>query len=639
MDTHRHQHFTQTALTVGAIGVVYGDIGTSPLYTLRECFLTGNVALTPENILGILSLIAWSLIMVVTFKYVTFILKADNHGEGGILALTAQVFSGLTHSEVVGSATSISHYKRLTVLILGLTGAALFYGDTLITPSISVLGAMEGLTTISPSLQQFVMPLALLILIGLFLVQRHGTNTVGTLFGPIMLVWFGVLAVLGLTQIILNPYVLQALNPVYGITFLLTNHLVGFLTLGAVVLAVTGAEALYADLGHFGRRPIQRAWLMLVGPSLLINYFGQGALLLQDTTALENPFFHLVPDELRLPMVGLAALASIIASQAVISGAFSLTHQAMQLGFLPRFQVQHTSAHQEGQIYMPQLNWLLMAGVILVTLSFHTSSNLAAAYGIAVTGTMAITTLLATSVLHNRLKWPIWAVTGFGITFIIIDLLFLSANLHKIPHGGWFPLMLGASLLFIMYTWLKGREVTHKQIYAKTGPVADLIADLPNLQGIFRPKRAAVYLTADPTAIPLALQYNLTHNRVLHQEIILLKVVRTRTPRFPSKSRLEITPLGKGFYQVNVTYGFMENPNVPAALNEASLHHGLPFSPREDTSYFLSAHSYVPGPTAGGLNRWQEPVYMLLESLSMSAIRFFHLPRTQVVEIGDHIDI
>lgn len=634
-----HHNLTQTALTVGAIGVVYGDIGTSPLYTLRECFLTGGLPVTPDSILGILSLIAWALILVVTFKYVTFILRADNGGEGGILALTAQVLSNLTKSQQVGGGTSISRRRRLTILMLGLAGAALFYGDTLITPAISVLGAMEGLSTISPSFTPLILPLSLIILLGLFLVQQHGTATMGNLFGPVMLVWFGVLAVMGTAEIINSPGVLWALNPMYAVTFLFNHHFMGFLTLGAVVLAVTGAEALYADLGHFGRKPIQRAWLMLVGPALLLNYFGQGALLLSTPSALDNPFFHLVPDALRLPMVGLAAVASIIASQAVISGAFSLTHQAMQLGHLPRFEVRHTSAHQEGQIYLPQLNWMLMAGVMLVVLSFHTSSNLAAAYGIAVTGTMAITTLLATPVLRQRLGWPMLAVAGFGITFIVVDLLFLTANLHKIPHGGWFPLMLGGGLLFVMHTWLRGREVTHQQIYAKTGPLADLLAEVPQLKGISRPRRAAVYLTADTTAIPLALQYNLIHNRVLHHEVVLLTVTRARIPRFPSRERLRVTGLGHGFFRMEITYGFMESPNIPAALNEASQHHGLPFSAREDTSYFLSAHSYVPGPAAGGLNRWQEPVYMLLESLSVSAIRFFRLPRAQVVEIGDHIDI
>ncbi|NBV54834.1 MAG: potassium transporter Kup, partial [Proteobacteria bacterium] len=507
--------------------MVFGDIGTSPLYTLRACFTAAGIPLTPENIFGILSLISTSLLLVVTVKYVGVVLRADNHGEGGTFALTTLALDNFAKP-----------YQRNVILFLGLAGAALFYGDALITPAISVLSAVEGLKVASPNFAAFVIPITLTLLIGLFSLQQQGTHTVGVLFGPIMLVWFSTLGVLGLLEIFHNPTILQALSPHHALAFLLHHPEVSFITLGAVVLAITGAEALYADMGHYGRKPIQYGWLFMVFPCLMLNYFGQGSLLLRDATAIANPFYLLVPQPFQLPMVVLATAASVIASQAVISGAYSLTQQAVQLGYLPRMDIRHTSAQHVGQIYIPLMNWLLCLGTIILVLEFHSSEHLASAYGIAVTGTMLTTTLLLALVLKNRNHWSWFSVGLFLLFFGLIDLAFLAANLQKIAQGGYFPLALGLAILFIMHTWIRGRAQAHKITLTHTPPLDKFLvmldAKLPKI------RHTAIFLTSNLNHVPPALMYNLQHNEVWHAQTIILKINRAKLPRYPESERISI---------------------------------------------------------------------------------------------------
>ena len=620
-----HHHASKTSLFVAALGVVFGDIGTSPLYTLRECFHAAGLPLNADNIYGILAAIAWSLILVVTIKYVMIVMRADNRGEGGILALTALAidqFAGKRH--------------RWRVLMIGLLGAALFYGDAIITPSISVLSAMEGLELIAPSLTSYIVPIAIVILTTLFAVQRYGTHTMGIWFGPIMLLWFGIIGIIGLNQILMNPAIMNALNPLHALHFATIHPAMSFITMGAVVLAVTGGEALYADMGHLGRRPIQHAWLMLVGPALLLNYFGQGALLLSKPETLTNPFFMMVPAPLLIPMVILAAAATIIASQAVISGAYSLTHQAIQLGYLPRMKVIHTNPENPGQIYIPALNGLMLAAILLLVISFKNSSNLAAAYGIAVTGTMLLTTFLATTVLHSRNRWHPLFAGAFAGTFLAIDGLFLTANIHKIPAGGWFPLVLGMAIFLIMHTWIRGREASHALVNQQTPDLEEFIESIdPKLPHVCR---TAVFLTSNLNIAPPALVYNVNHNAVLHAQIIILKISRVRIPRYPSSERFSVRHYPHNITTVQATYGFLEQPSVPHMLHENLSHHGLKIRHPEALSYFLSTHTYVPSPDKT-LNPFQEPVFILLDKLSLSAVSYFHLPRKQVIEIGNQIEI
>lgn len=626
--THNHSHHhhaSKTAMFVAALGVVFGDIGTSPLYAMRESFHAADLAINPTNIYGILAAIAWSLILVITIKYVGIIMRADNRGEGGILALTALAIDQFATPR-----------HRFRVLLIGLLGAALFYGDALVTPAISVLSAVEGLELITPSLATYVIPIALLILISIFSVQRYGTETMGKFFGPIMLVWFGVIALLGLNQIVMAPEILHALNPVYAYYFAVAHPGMAFLTMGAVVLAVTGGEALYADMGHLGRRPIQRAWLFAVGPALMLNYFGQGALLLQNPAALTNPFFLMVPPALLIPMVILATCATIIASQAVISGAFSLTHQAIQLGYLPRMEVKYTNHNNAGQIYIPFLNGLMLVAVILLVIGFRSSSNLAAAYGIAVTGTMLLTTLLATTVLTKRNRWHPVVVGTFTGVFLTIDGLFLGANLHKIPAGGWFPLVLGGALFFIMHTWVQGRKASKQIVQNQTPPMEDFIASIDATMPHVR--RTAVFLTSDLNHAPPALIYNINHNAVLHTQIIIMKISRARIPRYPASERFSVRHHPHNITTVMATYGFLERPNVPDLLMSDLPHHGLTIRHPHSISYFLSTHTYVASPEQA-LNPFQEPIFILLDKLAQSAVSYFHLPRKQVIEIGNQIDI
>jgi KUP system potassium uptake protein len=612
------------ALTIAAIGIVYGDIGTSPLYAMREALGEGGVLpLTEASVLGVLSLIFWSLFAVVTLKYVIVILRADNRGEGGILALASL------------AQRNLSSRRRRTVLVLAMVGAALFYGDGLITPAISVLSAIEGLKVATPLFEPYVVPIALGILVALFFIQSRGTGRIGLLFGPVVCLWFLVLGFLGLVQIVQAPHVLSALNPAYGLALFASHRWSAFVTLGAVFLAVTGAEALYADMGHFGRLPIRIAWLGLALPGLLLNYFGQGALLLADPGTVANPFYLLAPDWALYPMVVLATWATVIASQAVISGAFSISGQAVQLGYLPRLNVRHTSAQTIGQIYIPGINWLLLAGVVLLVLGFQSSSNLAAAYGIAVSGTMATTTVLAGIVARSRWGWPPALVVAVFGAFLAMDLTFLSANALKIFAGGWFPIALAAAVFFLMSTWHRGREVMFERLYRGAPSLRSFLTSL-SLRPATRVPGTAVFLTANPAGVPRALLHNLKHNKVLHERVVVLKVETEDVPRVPTSKRVEIEHLGANFHRVLVRYGFMERPDVPAALRSCQL--GPPEPTPMDISFFLSRETFIPS-ARPDLSRWREQIFIHMANTALDATRFFRLPPNRVVELGSQIEI
>jgi KUP system potassium uptake protein len=615
------------ALALGALGVVYGDIGTSPLYTLRECLTEGGgFPLTPEVILGVLSLIFWALIITVTVKYVVFIMRADNQGEGGILALTALALRGMRPG----------HRRTGMVMAIGVMGASLFYGDSLITPAISVLSAVEGLHVVAPALDSYVIPITLTILVGLFVLQRFGTEKVGKLFGPVMMVWFLTLAALGIGQIIRYPGVLGAVWPGHAVEMLFNHGWHGFLLLGAVVLAVTGAEALYADMGHFGRKPIRGAWYVIVLPSLLLCYFGQGALLLHEPQAIENPFFHLAPDWAQVPLLLLATAATIIAGQAVISGAYSVTLQAMHLRYLPRMEVMHTSEHEKGQIYMPQLTWLLLAGVIVLVLSFQTSSNLAAAYGIAVTGTMVATTLLAYKVARSLGRWKLWQAVLALVVFLSVDLAFFLSNLIKVEEGGWFPLVVGAMVFLLMATWRRGREVVRKRLAEDALPF-DMLLERLKGGSVQRVPGTAVFLTGNPRGLPPGLLHSLKHYKVLHQRVVLLTVDIEDVPHVPDDQRFELKALSAGFFRLIVHFGFKDEPDIPQALEIRRIP-GLPFEPME-TTYFVSRETLIRTHGKSGLPRWQEPLFIFLSKLSSSASEYFCIPPNRVVELGMQLEI
>jgi KUP system potassium uptake protein len=613
-------------LALTALGVVYGDIGTSPLYALRECFHGLHaIALTPGNVFGVLSLIFWSLIIVITIKYIVFILRADNHGEGGILALTA----------LATPIRPLALSKQRWLVLLGVFGAALLYGDGVITPAISVLSAVEGLNVATPLFQPFVIPLTLAIIVGLFLIQSAGTSRIGRLFGPIMLVWFSVLALLGLAEVLQHPGILSAVNPVYAVTFFATNGWSGFLVLGTVFLVVTGGEALYADMGHFGPRPIRVAWFVLVLPALLLNYFGQGALLLRQPEAAHNPFYLLAPSWALYPMVVLATLATIIASQALISGAFSLTMQAENLGFLPRTRIFHTSERAFGQIYIPFVNWLLMIACIVVVLSFRTSSHLAAAYGIAVTSTMVITTIIFAVVARNRWRWSAPQVALLCGAFLVVDCAFLGANLVKIPQGGWFPIAAAVLIFTVMTTWKRGNWLVKTR-------ERDLEMSLPRLLERMRrepPVRApgsAIFLSANPTGAPAALLANLQYNTVLHEQVLLTTVIFEEAPHVAPRDRLALEPLGQGLYRVTIHYGFMEEPDVPRALKRIPA--TGPEIDAEQTPYFVN-RTRVIATRLPGMALWREHLYTIMQRNSASAADFFQLPPSRVFEIGTTIEM
>ena len=620
-----HNNKRLATLTLAALGVVYGDIGTSPLYSIKEVFGGAHhpVPITPDNVLGILSLFLWSLIIVVTLKYVAFIMRANNKGEGGIIALmTLALHKGNPNS-----------WQQKMLITLGLFGAALFYGDGVITPAISVLSAVEGLELITPTFKPYILPITLAIVVGLFVIQRRGTASVGALFGPVMVLWFAVLALLGGLSIIQHPDVLAAVNPIYGFNFLLGNSMLGFFALGAVVLCITGAEALYADMGHFGAKPIQYAWLGYVLPALLINYFGQGALLLADPAAIENPFYRLAPEWALYPLVILSTIATVIASQAVISGAFSITQQAIQLGYTPRLEVQHTSDQEIGQIYLPALNWLLLISIIALAIGFGTSSNLAAAYGIAVTGTMLITNILAIAVAVRLWNWsPLRAILG-ALPFIVIDLGFFLANSVKIPDGGWFPLAFGLAIFILLTTWKRGRELLHNRLAADALQLKPFIEDV-SLNGISRVPGTAIFMTPDPESVPHALLHSLKHYKALHEQVIILSVNVFDVPFVPDIDRVEVRHLAGNFSQVIVQYGFKDEPDIPAALkicHEAGLNIEM-----MDTSFFLGRETLIPK-LGSEMAYWRELLFVALFRNAGSATAFFKIPSNRVVELGSQV--
>jgi KUP system potassium uptake protein len=621
--TSDRAHFR--ALSLAALGVVYGDIGTSPLYAIKEVFGGEHhpVPITPDNVLGILSLVFWALMAVISGKYVSFIMRADNRGEGGIMALMALALRN-SHE---GSR------KRKVIVALGLFGAALFYGDGVITPAISVLSAVEGLEVIAPGFKPYIIPLSLIVLIGLFIIQRRGTASVGKLFGPVMIIWFSVLALLGLSNIIAEPAVIRALNPAWGASFLLANPALGFFSLASVVLVITGGEALYADMGHFGRRPIQLAWFAMVLPALLINYFGQGALLLANPASIENPFYLLAPGWALLPLVLLSTVATIIASQAVISGAFSITLQAMQLGYLPRFQVRHTSESEMGQIYLPAINWLLLVSVIALVIGFGSSTNIAAAYGIAVTGTMLITNLLVFVVARDLWGWKAWQAVLCILPFVLIDLAFFSANSTKIVAGGWFPLVFGLAVFAVMTTWKRGREVLHDKVGQDAIELAPFIASLA-LGGCTRVPGTAVFLTGRPQGVPRAMLHSLKHYKVLHERMVIATIRIFDVPYVPEIDRVEVANLGESFWQVTVQYGFKEEPDLPAALAQCA-HFGLEFD-MMDTSFFLGRETLIPR-FGGEMASWRVLLFALMFRNASSLTAFFKIPSNRVVELGSQV--
>ena len=626
---HSHGHVKGKALallSVTALGVVYGDIGTSPLYAFRECF-SGHYGIqpTPENVLGVLSLIFWSLIIVITLKYVTFILRADNHGEGGILALTA----------LATPLRRIAMSRQRWLVLLGVFGAALLYGDGVITPAISVLSAVEGLNTVTPWFHPFVLPITIVILIALFVIQRNGTARIGGLFGPIMVIWFAVIAILGVMHIVQAPYVLTAVSPHYGANFFIRNGWHGFLVLGTVFLVVTGGEALYADMGHFGPKPIRLAWFTYVLPALLINYFGQGALVLRQPELAENSFYMLAPSWALLPLVVLATAATIIASQALISGAFSLTMQAENLGFLPRLQIDHTSETAFGQIYIPIVNWLLMFTCIAVVLYFQSSTHLAAAYGIAVTSTMVITTIIFAVVARNRWRWSAPWVAVVVAFFLLIDLAFFGANIVKIPQGGWFPILAALLVFTVMTTWKRGSwlVVTRERNLELTLP--RLLERVAGEQPV-RTAGDAVFLSANREGAPAALLANLKYNHVLHERVLLLNVQYEEVPYISRSQRIEVEHLGHEIYRATFRYGFMEEANVPRTLQRVTLP-GKPFEP-ENVPFFVN-RTKVTASDQPGMAPWREHLYTFMRRNAASAADFFCLPPARVFEIGTTIEM
>ena len=621
----RRAHGT-AALALGALGVVYGDIGTSPLYTMKEVLNPANgVQLIAADIIGAVSTIFWALMVVVTLKYVVLILRADNRGEGGIMALTA----------LAARAAGSTPRRRTALLLTGVCGASLFYGDSVITPAISVLGAMEGLETATPALKPFVVPLSVAVLVGLFLVQRRGTAVVGALFGPVMLVWFGVLALTGALQIAAEPRILQALNPLPAVAFLQARGWTLFVVMGAIVLAVTGAEALYADMGHFGARPIRVAWTYLVLPALALNYAGQGALLMRDPAALDNPFYRLFPSAWLFPAVLLATLASVIASQAVISGAFSLTKEAIQLGLLPRMRVQFTSEQAMGQIYMPSVNWVLLVAVLLAVLGFESSSALASAYGIAVTITMLITTALTFFVVRYAWQYPpalAWAATG---VFLLVDAVLVISCSLKFMQGGWFPLTLGVALFALMATWRLGRERLGEQIRGGDPPLIPFLQSLEH-ESIPRAPRIAVYPSASTETVPPALLHNLKHYHVLHERNVLVHVRFLEVPWVPPDEQISVERLPGDFWRVRIDYGFKDEPNIPHALGRCA-RFDLQFDPYH-ASYFLSREVVVPSEQAG-MAPWRSRLFAAMMRNAGSAAAYFRLPDNCVIELGSRVQL
>ncbi len=618
-----HSRQALPAVTVAAIGVVFGDIGTSPLYALKEIFSGHHpIPVTPENILGMLSLVFWAIMMLVSLKYVAVIMRADNRGEGGSLALLALV-----------TERSKSPGLARVVTLLGIFAAALFYGDSMITPAISVLSAVEGLEIITPTLTPYVIPLTLAILTGLFMVQKRGTGTMGLFFGPVMVAWFGILAYLGIAQIVHNPDVLVALNPLYGVRFVTAHPMLAFLALSSVVLAVTGGEALYTDMGHFGRFPIRLAWFGFVLPALVLNYFGQGALLLATPSAIDSPFFHLAPGWALIPMVVLATMATVIASQAVISGAFSVARQAVQMGLLPRMQIVHTSGKEEGQIYVPFTNWTLYLAVVALVIGFKSSSNLAAAYGIAVTGTMLIDTILVAFVMALLWRWNTFLVIAVAGLFLAVDIVFFAANAIKIPEGGWFPLAMGGVSFIVLTTWHRGRRLVQEEMAKQSIPMKDFINAIDDVHRI---NGTAIFMTGSKEGVPPALLHNLKHNQVLHERVVLVTVQTADTPHVNELDRIYLHRMKKGFMRIIIRYGFMESPDIPGAV-ESCKRLGERFDMNE-TTFYLSRETIVPSSTRRMLPL-RARLFALMAKNATSASDFFQIPTNRVVELGTQLVI
>ncbi|MDB5885299.1 MAG: potassium transporter [Polaromonas sp.] len=612
-------------LTVGAIGVVYGDIGTSVLYAMKEVFGSGHVPFTIDNVYGILSIFFWTLTVIVSLKYVTLVLRADNHGEGGLIAMLA----------LASNAVQDQPRLRNVLLLVGIFGTSLFYGDGVITPAISVLSAVEGLEVISPTFTRAVIPATLVILFVLFALQKHGTAGIGKFFGPITIVWFAVLAILGVSQIVTHPEILLAINPYYALRFMWDNPGITFIILGAVVLCVTGAEALYADLGHFGKKPIRLAWFSVVMPSLVLNYFGQGALLLSNPEAVKNPFYLMAPDWALIPLVVLDTLATVIASQALITGAFSVTKQAIQMGYLPRLRILHTSEHDTGQIYLPFVNWSLFITIVLAVMMFRSSSNLAAAYGIAVCTDMLITTILTFYVIRYGWKYPLWLCIAATSVFFIVDFAFFASNLMKFFAGGWFPLVIGGAVFTLMITWKEGRRILNDKLRSDA-------VDLPGfLDAVFvsppqRVEGTAVFMTAEPGIVPNALLHNLKHNKVLHQQNLFVTVVNHEVPWIAMDKRLQVESMGHDCWQVNVHYGFKNDLDLPKALQQIK-NEGCRLEP-PTTSYFLSRDTVIPR-IGSGMAVWREKLFAQMHHNASGAADFLNLPNNSVVELGSKIDI
>jgi len=619
------QKSSLAALTVSAIGVVYGDIGTSVLYAIKEVFGSGHVPFTPDNVFGILSIFFWTLTVIVSLKYVTLVLRADNHGEGGLIAMLA----------LASTAVQDKPKLRKILLLVGIFGTSLFYGDGVITPAISVLSAVEGLEVISPAFTQAVVPGTLIILFGLFLLQKHGTAGIGKFFGPITIVWFLVIAVLGVSQIVTNPGILKALSPHYALMFMWANPGITFIILGAVVLCVTGAEALYADLGHFGKKPIRLAWFSIVMPALVLNYFGQGALLLGNPAAVKNPFYLMAPDWALIPLVVLATLATVIASQALITGAFSVTKQAIQMGYLPRLRILHTSVRDTGQIYMPFVNWGLFVTIVLAVVMFRSSSNLAAAYGIAVCTDMLITTILTFYVIRYGWKYPLSLCIAATSIFFIVDFAFFASNLMKLFAGGWFPLVIGGAVFTLMITWKDGRQILNEKL------IADAMELQSFLDAVFvtppaRVEGTAVFMIAEASIVPNALLHNLKHNKVLHEQNLFVTVRVQEVPWIGLSKRLEVNSLGHNCWQINVNYGFKNDLDLPKALRQIK-NRGCQLEPMT-TSYFLSRDTVVP--TIGtGMAKWREKLFAQMHYNASGAADFLNLPNNAVVELGSKIEI
>ncbi len=621
-------HAPTAALVLGALGVVFGDIGTSPLYALKECFSPEHgIAPTPENVMGLLSLITWSMAWVIAFKYLSVMMRADNDGEGGILALLALALRGIHHEP----------RTRWAVIMLGIFGAAMFYGDSMITPAISVLSAVEGLEVATPLFAHWVIPVTLGILTALFVIQRHGTASVGAFFGPVTALWFVCIGAIGVWRITGNPEVLAAANPSHAIFFLLTNPMLGFLVLGAVFLALTGGEALYADMGHFGKRPIRIAWWGMVMPALLLNYYGQGAFVLADPAGLKNPFYLMLPSWAVLPMVALATAATVIASQAVISGAFSMTRQAIQLGYIPRLEILHTSSRAIGQIYVPFVNWTLFVAVVLLVLGFRTSDGLANAYGIAVAATMVIECLLAMVVAHRLWKWSPLATWGILGSMLAIDLAFFASNATKFLSGGWFPLLIGAACFTLLVTWKRGRVLLGRRLAEQGIPLEPFLQSLA-LAPPRRVEGTSVFMTGSTDTVPSAFLHNLKHNKVLHERVVFLTVVTHDVPKVPLEDRLQLKRLGEGFWKLEAWYGFKEQPDVQEILDGCRIRYGLAFEPME-TSFFLSRETIVCAGERPGMATWRDHLFAWMNRNATRATDFFNIPINRVVELGTYVDI